>query len=485
MSYRKILLQIQKQQDLMNVKLFRIYCRQVPESKNPEDYSALTYLGDTDTNQAHYIWDRAIAGKTYEFTIKGADLYSNEMDQTPLIKEFFCNPEPPSSIANIVTELQDVSLTIRWHASPSADAILKYEIRRLDNPGSSISWGSGIKIGETTDTQFDTNSFPFDTDFVIMVAAWDGYKWSEIDEYSELNIPRPVTTGDVSAVAGQDLTSLSYPGSATGWTAGTSSLSTEQTTTFTTLADFNSLTYFNGSGLIGDSNNFDRYVYTPDRKDLGFSTEVSFRLSMVFSTDKSMTFDDMNFPFAFPQLPLSRMVTAEPQYIKDYILADQSGMAGPPMENINLAGDTLAGIPITVEIDYSDTGVLSGNWVPLPIGKELHLRSYQLRFTWKPYYPGWWFRFDDLQVKCYRKNRKFVQSSESNGAGTFAVVFPKPFFTKPTLQLTPVSPVAIFASVTNWVQDGTGNYTGATGKTFDNTGAAAAGVTVNAYSDGF
>nr|ALS90402.1 fibronectin type III domain protein [uncultured bacterium] len=181
-EYRKIQIDVEKWSNTINVSGFKVYVRQIPESSRPEDYIPEVSLGTTDSN-SRLVWDQAIAGKNYEFNIVAIDASGAELQEAPLKKTYFCNPPAPTAVGNIRVDMLETKIVVRWDASPSSESILKYELRRVDSAGTNTTWGSGLKIGETKDTQLETTEFPYDTAFCIMVAAWDGYKWSPVETY--------------------------------------------------------------------------------------------------------------------------------------------------------------------------------------------------------------------------------------------------------------------------------------------------------------
>nr|ALS90403.1 peptidase C16 family [uncultured bacterium] len=160
--------------------------------------------------------------------------------------------------------------------------------------------------------------------------------------------------------------------------------------------------------------------------------------------------------------------------MQDWLFADQGQIAGPPGCYKDWAGDPLPGVPLTIEIRYSQDGTTYGDWIVLPYGRELKLRSYQFRFTWTPYIPGWHFTFDDLKIKVYRRNRK-VPKSIVVPAGGDVFNFGYSFLQLPTVQVTSrTAGISFHVSAVN--QDGSGNYVSATVGAYDiATGAAIVG----------
>lgn len=458
-DYWKIRTDVQKYSNVTNVRNFNVYVRQVPESNRPEDYPPYAYVGNTDT-QGSFIWDRGIAGKWYQYSICAVDNNGTEISEAPFTKKFLCDPPAPTSVGNIKVELNGDTIKIKWDKSPTSEGVLKYEIRRVLNPGTAITWGEGLKIEETSDNQVETASFPFDLDFAILIAAWDGYKWSAIDEVWEGQIARPVTTGDVTTQGGANLGATSYPGTKTGWTTGGGQLTTTQTTQLSSYGALSTWGPLNGSGETGVNSNFDKYVYTTNVKDLGFATELSFRPTFSLASAKEFTLADWTFPLAFPQIPLPWMRTALPERTQTYLFADQSTLGGPPLTNIDLSGDTLAGVPLTMEIKYSTDAVNYTDWLPFPYGRELKVRAYQFRFTWVPYFPQWNITFSSLVLRVFRRNRKVVLNTLILAGGN-TITFGEKFFQQPTVQVT-----SLLAGYAVWVTainvDANGRYTSAT-----------------------
>lgn len=385
-------------------------------------------------------------------------------------------------------------LSISWTRSPDSDGVLKYEIRRIDNPGTTVSWGDGVKIGETTTNTFETTAFPYDTNFAIMISAWDGYKWSTIDEYWTGTIDRPVTVGDITTEAGSDEDGSSFPGTGTGWTLTTAGYLTTQQDTLDSAGTLDTAfsTGLNGSGKSGNTNKVDLYEYITNEKDIGFATEVEFRPIYTSLSSFDMTLDQWNWPLGVsPTRPFYNF-TRSNQFL-DYIQATPGTEGAPPLSNITLDGTPQNGQPLTIDIAYSENSTVGTPvWIPLPYGKKLKLRSYKFRFRWRPYYPNWHFTFLTLKIKVFRPNRKLIIHKTGLSTWPESIDFNDPdgnpykFFQKPTVQLTSTDP-GISYDIGAYVTDGNGLYTGVTVNGYDiTTGAPYAGSSgCTVWIDGF
>src|SRR5436190_1781713 len=114
-DYRKVQIEVTKQPNTTNVRGFRVYVREVPESRRPEDYGSFNYIGMTDATASRFVWDRAVAGRNYAFQVCAIDAQGNELQEAPLNKEFFCNPSAPTAVSNIRVELLETKVRVRWN----------------------------------------------------------------------------------------------------------------------------------------------------------------------------------------------------------------------------------------------------------------------------------------------------------------------------------------------------------------------------------
>ena len=385
------------------------------------------------------------------------------------------------------------NLTIKWSRSASSEEILKYEIRRINNPDTTpVEWGNGIKLGETTDTQFTTTDFPFDIDFAIMVASWDGYKWSEVDQFWEDTIDRPVVIGDLTNEGGDDLSGGGYPGTGTGWTTGTDTLSTDQTAFEWTLESGNwtaaTDTWF---GTDQTQNNPDKpeWIYTPPVVDIGFGSEWILNPDFEFDIGQTDAWDDAQYPWGKTNTKTPELITTVPPRERDYTLIDEDTNDGPPDDN--WIGNMINEIPLEIKVKYSIDNITWTDWLPFTPGRTLFLRYYQFQFIWRPYFWDFYFTFNRLIIRLYRRNRKIFREVLI-ASGTVLIDFqdengdPYLFLQKPTVQLTSRTP-GIAHNIAVWQTDGNGLYTGVTVTGYDiSTGAVTgSGSQVNIWVDGF
>ncbi len=351
----------------------------------------------------------------------------------------------------------------------------------MDNPPTAFGWGDGIKIGETKTNVFETSAFPYDTEFAIMIAAWDGYKWSAIDEVWQGTIDLPATTGDISTEAGSDEFTLSFPGDKVGWTLETSGNLTTRQSVLNTFGTLNSswTTGLNGSGQSGTHTLLDKYIYEAPEKDIGFSTEVEFRPVFTFLNDFTNVLNDWTWPLSAPLYPAFEDLDRSHQW-DSYINSTPNTDAAPPTDNMTLNGTPLLGVPLDIEIAYSETSsVGAAPWISLPYGKLLKLQSYKLRFIWKPYWPGWSFDFTALSIKVFRPNRKLIMSKAFSTSTTFIEFKDEAdnsymFFQQPTVQAISQTAGVIY-NIDSYNQTG-GLYDGVTLTAYDVT----TGGTINA-----
>lgn len=106
-NFRKVQIDVESQPGTARSTRFRIYVRPVPESNSAENWTGYTMLGTT-TRDNIFVWERAIAGQTYEFRIVAVDDRNSPIqDEDPLVKRFAVNPDPPTSISGINVELDE------------------------------------------------------------------------------------------------------------------------------------------------------------------------------------------------------------------------------------------------------------------------------------------------------------------------------------------------------------------------------------------
>lgn len=389
-------------------------------------------------------------------------------------------------------------IKIKWTKNPSSEEVLKYEVRRVDNPGTSVAWGNGIKLGDTSDGQLETTNFPYDTTFAVMIAAWDGYKWSQVDEYWEGDVEKPVVEGDVTAEAGQDISTDGYEStgsSSPGWTdSGTGSFTTSQETydwdsesgNWTAASD----RWF---GTDQTQNNPDKpkYVYTLPEKDIGFGSEWAFKPEISFEYGKAQdtSWNDAEYPWGITNTKTPQLVTALSPRLRNYVLIDENTSDGPPDDDWN--DDIQDELPLEMEIRYSLDGVTYSDWTSLEPGKLYFLRYYQIRFIWSPYWWRHYFTFNNLVIKVFRPNRKLVRDvTISGGSGTLDFFDrsgnPYKFLQKPTVQMT-AQTTGISMAIVGWSTDANGLYDGVTVQAHDITTSSVYGsdVTVSAFIDGW
>ena len=105
-AFRNVKIDVIPHNGTGNVEGFRVYVRAVPQSAIATNWGGYVAIGVTDRSNS-IIWDKAIAGNTYEFQIRALDSSRAEIHEEGLIKRFHVDPDPPTSVTGIEAELDE------------------------------------------------------------------------------------------------------------------------------------------------------------------------------------------------------------------------------------------------------------------------------------------------------------------------------------------------------------------------------------------
>lgn len=345
-------------------------------------------------------------------------------------------------------------LKISWDKPPENDKVIKTEIRKIINPGTNVAWGDGIKVGETTSTQFNTSDYPFDTLFALMVSHWDGYKWSDVVEYWEGSIDTPDQTKNIPE-AEPDLSG--WTGTLEGFTVGTNGITTQDTLDFQDTTAWNAATgYYNGSGLT--ENNRNKYIYTTDVIDIYHNTEVSLKPEYSFSKTDTFTWAMLNTPYAKQAIPDTSLLRAVAPRVRTLVMAETTA-AGPLGPSLAFSGQSVDAVPLKTEIKYSEDNATWTDWLLFSPGSTYKFRYYQLRFTWLQILPQYHITINNLQIKTYRRNKKFEFGTYTiDGTNDLIFNFGEKFYKQPQVILTAMSNRTYH--INTWLTDANGLYYG-------------------------